>query len=147
MHLLGKEVYEDVLTIQLSVLKRPFYHFKSKKVFQHFSLQLILDGYGDIVWYPSCYFNVVKSNPVDIWNRLNEIKKTKADWNGVFLVTKLCLSAPCSNATLGQFFSHMNLIKTDVGSHLSLQSLNSFQAFSSKASDRSCSSPHSAQVV
>ena len=71
-------------------------------------------------------FNLVKTNPLDLWCKLGEISSTvNTDWKGVMLIIELCLCVPFSDATLERFFSHMKLVKNEKRNRLSQKSLNS----------------------
>ena len=48
----------------------------------------------------------------------------KSNGHGALILSELCLCAPFSNASLKRFFSHMNIIKTNIRSKLSSKSLN-----------------------
>ena len=51
--------------------------------------------------------------------------RTPNKWSAVKLVIKICLCAPCSNASLERFFNQLKIVKTDQRTTLSDNSLNS----------------------
>ena len=121
----GNEDDEMVLGKQLDAVKRIYQRYCRMDAFTSVTQDETMDGYIDIVRYANRYFNTDNVNPMDVWAKLAKIGCTKTNWNGAMLVSELCLCAPFSNATLERFFSHMNIVKTDVRSRLSSKSLNS----------------------
>ena len=55
---------------------------------------------------------------------MKRLGKDKANWHGIILIVEICLCASFSNATLEQFFSSMNNVKTDTRNRLSSKCLN-----------------------
>ena len=105
---------EDLLQVQLNAVKRVYDRFSGMDAFSSVTLDEIIDGYIDVVCYGNRYFNLVKTNPLDLWCLLGEISSTvKTDWKGLMLIIELCLCVPFSNATLERFFSHMKLVKNE----------------------------------
>ena len=88
---------EDLLQVQLNAVKRVFDRFSGMDAFSSVTLDEIIDGYIDVVRYGNRYFNLVKTNPLDLWCKLGEISSTvKTDWKGVMLIIELCLCVPFS---------------------------------------------------
>ena len=81
-----------------------------------------------MIRYSNRYFNTVETDPIELWCKLGKMGSTKSQWNGILLIIELCLCAPYSNATLERYFSHMNIIKSDIRNRLSSKSLNSVLA-------------------
>ena len=114
---------EDLLQVQLSAVKHVYDRLSRMDAFSSVTLDEIIDSY---IRYGNCYFNLVKTNPLDLWCKLGEISSTvKTDWKGVMLILELCLCVPFSNATLEHFFSHMKLVKNEKRNRLLQKSLNS----------------------
>ena len=105
---------EDLLQVHLNAVKRVYDRFSRMDAFSSVTLDEIIDGYIDVVRYGNRYFNLVKTNPLDLWCKLGKISSTvRTDWKGVMLIIELCLCVPFSNATLERFFSHMKLVKNE----------------------------------
>ena len=121
----SEENDENVLEKQLNAVKRISQRYCKMKAFHSVTQYEVSDGYIEVVKYASRYFNTVGTNPIDVWSKLAKIGRDKANWTGVILVSELCLCAPVSNATLVRFFSHTNIVKTDIRSRLSSKSVNS----------------------
>ena len=64
---------KDLLQVQLNVVKRVYDRFSRMDAFSSVILDEIIDGYIDVVRYGNRYFNLVKTNPLDLWCKLGEI--------------------------------------------------------------------------
>ena len=60
-----------------------------------------------------------------LWRKLLIIGKNNEHWKDIMLLLELFLCTPFSNATLERFFSHLKVVKTQLRSKLSAESLNS----------------------
>ena len=74
---------------------------------------------------PIIYFAVDKIKPMNLWSKICLGNKEKQSWHDIILLVELCLCTPFSNATLERFFSHLKVVKTEIRSRLSSESLNS----------------------
>ena len=59
------------------------------------------------------------------WSKICSLGKDRESWYDIMILIELCLCTPFSNATLERFFSHFKLVKTELRSRLSSESLNS----------------------
>ena len=99
--------------------------YSAMSIFENFTVNDIVDGFIDITNYAARYFTISKINPIEFWGKIMSLNKEKESWKGCFLILEICLCAPFSNATLERLFSHMNIVKSNIRSRLSNDSLNS----------------------
>ena len=95
------------------------------EVFHPVSIDSLIDGYSDIVQYAHRYFDIEHTKLMKLWIKLLIIGKNNEHWKNIMLLLQLCLCALFSNATLQRFFSHLKVVKTQLRSKLSAESLNS----------------------
>ena len=67
---------EDLLQVQLNAVKHVYDRFSRMDAFSSVTLDEIIDDYIDVVRYGNRYFNLVKTNPLDLWCKLGEISST-----------------------------------------------------------------------
>ena len=87
-------------------------------VFKDIMWQALSNGFIEIVHYANHYFLITDCNPLELWSKLTIIGKNKPNWKGASVIVEICLCAPFSNATLGRFFSHMSIIKSEIRNQL-----------------------------
>ena len=102
---------DENLSLQLNSVKNLFEKFNNMEVFHPVSVDLLIDGYSDIVQYAYRYFDIEYTEPMKLWSKLFIIGKNKEHWKDMLLL-ELCLCTPFSNATLERFFSHFKVVKT-----------------------------------
>ena len=61
-----------------------------------------------------------------LWSKLLIIGKNNEHGKDIMLILELCLCTPFFNATLERFFGHLKVVKTQLRSNLSAESLKSF---------------------
>ena len=98
------------------------------EAFKEISWEAVLNGFVDIAHYTNQYFSSPTTNPIDLWGKILILGKNKQKWKGISLIIEICLCAPCSNASLEKFFSHMNIVKTKTRNPLLQISLNAMLA-------------------
>ena len=86
---------------------------------------VVTNVYADIMWYAHRYFVVDKIKPMNLWSKNCLGNKEKESWHEIILLVEFCLCTPFSNVTLERFFSHLMVVKTEIRSRLSNESLNS----------------------
>ena len=79
----------------------------------------------DVVWHAYHYFDIKNIKPVSLWSKICTLGKDRESWHDIMILIKLCLCTPFSNATLERFFSHLKVVKTELRSRLSSESLDS----------------------
>ena len=94
-------------------------------IFESVTCESLQNGYADIICYAHQYFGVDKIKPMNLWSKICLGNKEKESWHYIILLVELCLCTPFSNATLERFFSHLKVVKTEIRSILSSESLNS----------------------
>ena len=100
-------------------------HSSSLPVFESVTRESLQSGYADIICYAHRYFAVDKIKPMNLWSKICLGNKEKESWHYIILLFDLCLCTPFSNATLERYFSHLKVVKTEIRSRLSSESLNS----------------------
>ena len=117
---------EEDFSVQIRSIKNIFERYSAMSIFENFTVNDIGDGFIDITNYAARYFTISKINPIEFWGKIMSLNKEKESWKGCFLILEICLCcAPFSNATLERLFSHMNIVKSNIRSRLSNDSLNS----------------------
>ena len=85
-------------------------------MFHPVSIDLLIDGFSDIVQYAYHYFDIEHTELMKLWIKLLLIGKNHEHWKDIMLLLELCLCTPFSNATLERFFSHLKVVKTQLRS-------------------------------
>ena len=62
---------------------------------------------------------------MSLWSKICTLGKDRESWHDIMILIELCLCTPFSNATLERFFSHLKVVKTELRSRISSESLNS----------------------
>ena len=102
-------------------------------IFESVTCESLQSGYAHIIYYTHQYFAVYKIKPMNLWCKICLGNKDKESWYDIILLVELCLSTPLSNATLERFFSYLKVVKTEIRSRLSSESLNSIMRICMKA--------------
>ena len=120
------EAMDAVLEKNIESLSKIFDHFTQmfKKISPAITIETIIDEYISLVMYAMKNYNHLIYTPLNMWQLLNPFKN-ECGWNNIFLIAELCFCAPCSNASLGRFFSWMGTVKTDWRNSLSESNLTS----------------------
>ena len=116
---------EQVLSHQLTAVTKIYQKYKLMDVFTSTTLNSLIIGYIDVVRYAYRYFNIDSTDPMKLWSKLCMLGKDKESWKDIIFLIELCLCTPFSNATLERFFIHLKVVKTELRSKLSSESLNS----------------------
>ena len=96
-------------------------------VFESVTYESLQSGYVDIICYTHRYFAVEKIKPMNLWSKicLGNKEKGMTSWHDIMLLAEFSLCTPFSNATLERFFSHLKVVKRELRSRLSSETLNS----------------------
>ena len=116
---------DQILSVQFAVINNLFERFQIMPVFKSITHNSLQTGFVDVARHAYCYFNVENIKPVSLWSKICSLGKDRESWYDIMILTELCLCLPFSNATLERFFSHLEVVKTELRSRLLSESLNS----------------------
>ena len=85
----------------------------------------VVDEYIENVRFVQVYFDLEKIDQWELWHKILLRCEDTNKWSAVKLVIKICLCAPCSNASLELFFNQLKIVRTEQRTKLSESSLNS----------------------
>ena len=94
-------------------------------IFESVTCESFQSGYADVIRYACQYFAVDKIKPMNLWSKLCLGNKEKESGHYILLLVELCLCTPFSDSTFERFFSHLKVVKTEIRSKKSSESLNS----------------------
>ena len=94
-------------------------------VFKSITRISLQTGFVDVVRYAYRYFEIENIKPMSLWSKICTLGKDKESWHDIIILIELFLCTLFSNATLERFFSHLKLVKMELRSRLSSESLNS----------------------
>ena len=116
---------QEVHSVQFTAINSIFERFKVMSVFESVTCKSLQSGHEDIIRYAHRYFAVDKIKPMRFWSKICLGNKEKESWHDVILLVELCLCTPFSKPTLERFFNHLKVVKTEIRSRISSESLNS----------------------
>ena len=94
-------------------------------IFESVTCESLQSGYADVIRYACQYFAVDKIKPMNLWSKLCLVNKEKESGHYILLLVELCLCTPFLDSTSERFFSHLKVVKTEIRSKKSSESLNS----------------------
>ena len=73
-------------------------------IFRDVKEEDVFDEYIENVRFVQVYFDLENIDQCELWHKILQCEDTNK-WSTVKLVIKICLCAPCSNASLELFFN------------------------------------------